>query len=153
VSVQIRMDASDALHELQRLVDGPDLDDLLRFERIMTDQFQVSQQVVHVITGSLKLSGHQDSTWHDHTWTGEITYGGQSLGPINPVDYALYEYERGSAGQNRIYGRMYPHGTVSEPHKGPGYWNTDHSAFIDILPAQDAAYGEAMLAFLRGDRD
>lgn len=148
MSVRIEIDASDPNAEMRRLA-GPDLHDLLRFEAIMTTKFAASQRVVHVITGSLKGSGEQDSSYHDHVWTGEITYGGRSYGPINPVDYAFYEYRRGSA----AHGTAYPQGTLTHPRQGHRITNGRHAAFVDeLLRGDGVEFEEAMLAFLRGDR-
>lgn len=64
-------------------------------EAALEAAFMETQAVVHVITGSLKLSGRTSSDYDGHTWTGEIIYGGPSSGPNNPVDYAIYEMQRG----------------------------------------------------------
>lgn len=49
----------------------------------------------HVITGSLKLSGKSETNFDGDDWTGTIKFGGQSSGPNNPVNYAVYEQARG----------------------------------------------------------
>jgi hypothetical protein len=94
-NVIITVDTSSVDRSLRRLINGPDGFDLLRFERVLTNQFLATQEMVHVITGSLKGSGRQHSTTRKHEWEGEIAYGGDSTGPINPVKYAVYEMERG----------------------------------------------------------
>lgn len=80
--------------EIDRLAQGPTLKDLLEFETALATEFQATQSVVHVITGSLKLSGKVSSDFSNNTWKGEITYGGSSTGIHNPVDYAEIERER-----------------------------------------------------------
>lgn len=58
--------------------------------------FLQTQANVHVITGSLKGSGKKKSKADNDDWVGEITYGGPSVGfAHNPVDYAIYEREKG----------------------------------------------------------
>lgn len=65
-------------------------------ETVLKTAFLDTQEKVHVITASLKMSGKTSSDFTaDDEWTGEITYGGVSAGVNNPVDYALYEMERG----------------------------------------------------------
>lgn len=64
---------------------------------ILEAQFALTQAQVHIITGSLKLSGSTDADFDGKVWTGTITYGGPSTGPHNPVHYAIYEMKRGGA--------------------------------------------------------
>lgn len=80
--------------EIDRLADGPTLKDLLEFESALATEFQFTQSAVHVITGSLKLSGKVSSEFSNNSWKGEISYGGPSSGIHNPVDYAEIERER-----------------------------------------------------------
>lgn len=80
--------------EIDRLADGPTLKDLLEFETALATEFQATQSAVHVITGSLKLSGKVVSEFTNNSWKGEITYGGSSSGVHNPVEYADIERER-----------------------------------------------------------
>jgi|SRR6187402_676848 len=82
------------LSEVERLARGPQPADLFEFEIVLEEQFRATQQAVHVITRSLKSSGKADSKMNGHSWEGEITYGGQSFGVHNPVDYAEFERER-----------------------------------------------------------
>jgi hypothetical protein len=91
----IEMDISDIEKELDRLLDGPAVEDLIEFESILVSQFQMSQQKVHIQTGSLKNSGRLSSSLTKNKWEGSIIYGGLSAGfPHNPVKYAHYEQER-----------------------------------------------------------
>jgi hypothetical protein len=83
--------------EIDRLSDGPTLNDYLAFERVLASQYSATQTAVHVITGSLKLSGKIDSSFSQSSWKGEISYGGSSEGVHNPVKYAEYERERDGA--------------------------------------------------------
>ena len=57
--------------------------------------FDLTQDYVHVITGSLKLSGKLDFEQKRGGTKVLITYGGESGGPKNPVTYAAIEWERG----------------------------------------------------------
>lgn len=65
--------------------------------------FVDTQARTHIITGSLKASGKSETDFDGETWTGKITYGGvlwkpAAPGPPNdPVDYAIYEMDRGGS--------------------------------------------------------
>jgi hypothetical protein len=137
MGVAIHMDASDWLAELHRLADGPDLHDLLRLEAVLTEQFELTQQYVHVITGSLRASGKIHSDMHGHLWEGEITYGGQSNAIIDPVNYARREQSRGVSDVIGVTGGGDEHG--------------DHD-FMRPLGGEQHGYLQAILAFLRGER-
>lgn len=82
--------------ELDRLGNLPDPAMVERLDRVLTAGFEATQAAVHVRTGSLKSSGQKESDFQVATkeWKGEISYGGVSLGPNNPVDYAIYEKAR-----------------------------------------------------------
>lgn len=95
MSVYIEVDISDVEKELDRLIDGPDTEDIIEFESVLASQFQITQQIVHIQTGSLKNSGKISSSKTQDEWEGSIVYGGPSVGfPHNPVKYAHYEQER-----------------------------------------------------------
>lgn len=64
-------------------------------ELVLAAAFADTQARAHVITGSLKASGKTSSDFDGEDWKGEISYGGASAGPNNPVDYAIYEMARG----------------------------------------------------------
>lgn len=83
--------------EIDRLADGPTLNDYLAFERVLVSQYAATQTAVHVITSSLKTSGKMNSRFSQSSWQGEISYGGPSEGIHNPVKYAEYERERDGA--------------------------------------------------------
>lgn len=127
MGMHIHADTSEVDGELRRLGDGPDIDDLLRFEFILDAQFKATQAAVHIITRSLKNSGKHDGEYRNNTWRGKISYGGPSLTAAgkgsthNPVRYAQAERARGG----------------------------DHDF---ILPAREMSpeYREAVLSFLRG---
>lgn len=92
-------DWSDIDAELERLgrLPGPAAERAL--DAALEELFGYSQLVVHVRTASLQGSGKTDSSVDRirHTWSGEITYGGESDGVNNPVDYAWYEQRRDDA--------------------------------------------------------
>lgn len=93
--VYIEVDVSDVEKELDRIIDGPNTANVIEFESILATQFQITQQAVHIITGSLRNSGKISSRMDNNSWQGEITYGGLSAGAVhNPVRYAHYEQER-----------------------------------------------------------
>jgi len=95
MTVYIEVDISDVEKELDRIIDGPSIPDVLEFEAVLASQFQITQQIVHIRTGSLKLSGKLKSTIDLNKWQGEITYGGVAPAAIHdPVKYAHYEQER-----------------------------------------------------------
>lgn len=85
----------DFFHGLQK----PPLKMIASLEKELAGAFAATQAATHIITGSLKASGKTSSDFSPAAaqWEGEITYGGASLGPINPVDYAIYEQARGGA--------------------------------------------------------
>lgn len=96
MSARYEWDFSDADIELRRLQDGFDQRDHAAFARILDVNFAVTQGDVHIDTLSLKPSGHREVTdSDDHSWGGHITYGGPTVGPRNPVNYAAYEQDRG----------------------------------------------------------
>jgi hypothetical protein len=70
-------------------------------ETLFRVAFEATQAATHVITGSLKASGHTDTDVTEDSWTGRIIYGGPLFGapapgpPNDPVEYAIYEMARG----------------------------------------------------------
>ncbi len=83
--------------ELDRLSELPTEKGKKILQGVLDLAFMTTQEAVHVETGSLKSSGKkEDHTEHAlHNWEGTITYGGESPGVNNPVDYAIYEKARG----------------------------------------------------------
>jgi len=73
-------------------------------EAVLHAVFLDTQARTHVITGSLKASGTSESDYDGDGWKGNITYGGVSTGPNNPVDYAIYEMARG--GEHDFFGNI-----------------------------------------------
>jgi hypothetical protein len=122
MAVYIEMDISDVEKELDRLIDGPGIQDVLEFEAVLASQFQITQQIVHIQTGSLKLSGKIRSSIDLNSWNGTITYGGLAAGAINnPVKYAHYEQERDGL----------------------------HD-FMEPIYSLDSRYGDALASWLKG---
>lgn len=82
--------------DFARVAGPPTYKTIQALERVLAASFADTEAKVHVITGSLKLSGKTESDYSaEDEWTGSISYGGESAGPNNPVDYAIYEQERG----------------------------------------------------------
>jgi hypothetical protein len=102
VRVEVSCDTSQVDHDLNRIGRGPDTAAHLRFDQVLTGQFQTTQAVIHVWTGSLRASGHHEgSARPGGGWKGEIVYGGATLrtapdpGPArNPGQYAVYEFRK-----------------------------------------------------------
>ena len=95
MSIHVHVDTSDVDRELNRLAAGPTPVDIRRFNAVLTAQFQHTQMVVHVITGSLRASGKEDAAETDTGWEGEISYGGPAPGhKHDPVKYAGEEKDR-----------------------------------------------------------
>lgn len=90
---------TDAIDFLDEIGSEPDLEMTARLDAVLDLGFALTQANVHVKTGSLKTSGKKTSRRIKtrKRWEGEISYGGPSGGPNNPVDYAIYEQERDGA--------------------------------------------------------
>lgn len=83
------LDALDA-HE------GPGFETLEALSATIAAAFEETQQMVHVITGSLKASGRVKNQRTEDGWEGTISYGGQAPGMPHPVvSYAKEEFGRG----------------------------------------------------------
>lgn len=98
VHVRTSADLDAWTNKLERLRDVRSL--VARVRALTGAEFADTQQVVHVITGSLKASGRSAVDYDDtaHTLTADIGYGGPSPGSVNdPVVYAWYEQRRGGA--------------------------------------------------------
>ena len=83
------------------LANPPGFETIGAMEEVLAAMFVTSQVAAHRITGSLKASGKRGSDFDGETWEGVISYGG-SLSrlaipgpPHDPVDYAIYEMNRG----------------------------------------------------------
>lgn len=129
--IYLHSDYSELDAELDRLSDMPDAKTKAKLDAVLHTGFELTQAAVHVRTGALKASGEEDSEVHDvtDTWEGTITYG--DPGDAGPVDYAIYEKERGLGGA----------GGVSNA-KG------DHD-FMDPLKTLDPLYRAAILEALK----
>lgn len=93
MTIQIKSDWRAVERELDRLERAPELA-AVYLDAVLNKGFTATQGAVHIITGSLKSSGKKSSHFDGDTWTGEISYGGVSLGVNNPVTYAIYEKAR-----------------------------------------------------------
>lgn len=93
--IEIHGDYSQMDHELDRIDSLPDGEMKGLLDAVLAAAFAATQEDVHVETGSLKSSGRTESHSAGAKWQGEIHYGGPSMGPNNPVDYAIYEKARG----------------------------------------------------------
>lgn len=85
--------------ELDRLSGSPSPIGTAALETVFDGGAKTVQGAVHVLSGSLKSSGKSRSGTNraTHSWSGQIRYGGPSMGVNNPVDYAIYEKRRGGA--------------------------------------------------------
>lgn len=94
--IRIERITDDIDDEIDRLINGPTLLDIEKFENVLVAQFMATQTAVHVQTRSLKTSGKVASKIGKNRWEGEISYGGTSAaGSVhNPVKYAEFERER-----------------------------------------------------------
>ncbi len=147
--VRFNVEIGDSEHELDRL-DSFDLRFLLAMEAVLTQQFEATQNMVHVLSGSLRASGSHESRIRRGIWEGEISYGGRlhrapepaeaahgsEARPRNPVRYAQLE-------QNRSAGRQVRHG--SRAHR-----TTSHD-FMLAAQGFEPEYEQAIMAYLRGD--
>jgi hypothetical protein len=120
--------------EIDRLGRMPDFKTVAELDAVLHQGFVKTQAAVHVETESLKASGKESSEVDklDHAWEGEIEYGGPSLGPNNPVNYAIYEKARGAGGAG-----------------GPSDLKGDHD-FMAPLPSLHPSYITAIKKGLAG---
>lgn len=132
--IHIESDYSEIDRELDRLERMPDGKTRLLLDTVLQLGYKETQAAVHIETGSLRDSGKVDSEVNkiDQQWTGEISYGGPSSGPNNPVDYAIYEKARGVGGAG-----------------GPSDMKGDHD-FMSPLKLMDPMWIAAIKAGMRG---
>lgn len=96
IKITIHSDWSEIFDELDRIDGMPNDVMTARLDAVLEMAFLETKAITHVITGSLKNSGREDSDSNGHKWEGTITYGGPSPGfPHDPVRYAGYEQDRG----------------------------------------------------------
>jgi hypothetical protein len=74
--------------ELDRLAAGPPPETIARMEAAVLTCFVATDQRVHVITGALRASGHPQSSYDLHVWSGQVNYA------RNP---GIFELARGDA--------------------------------------------------------
>lgn len=86
-------------------LEKPPVKAIMALETLLTKTFAATQAATHIITTSLKQSGKTESDFDGSQWHGDISYGGPSGGPNNPVDYAIYEMARG--GHHDFFGPAY----------------------------------------------
>ena len=97
--VTIKIDDSEVVHELDRLIRGMSLDETLKLEGAVAGIVAEVAAVVHIETGSLKSTvrpadGGFDDT--GFTWKGGVVVGGAAPGEIrDPAYYGVYELARG----------------------------------------------------------
>ena len=125
--VRYEIDASDVIQELDKLSKGVDYKLARELDYNLRQQFDASQEEVHIWTNSLKPSGKVTSTTRKNKmtsaipgeadWEGIISYGGSTTGPVNPVEHAYTEYNRGN----------------------------EHALFFDIIPTFEPFYTRAIL--------
>ncbi len=88
----VSVDTTCADMELDRLQRGFTTEDHFNFASVLFTNYVQTQEDAHVITGSLRGSGIAEvDVARDSRWEGNISYGGASYGPRNPVKYAVYE--------------------------------------------------------------
>lgn len=91
----------DIINDMEDGAKPPSFKITSRLETTLGKAFAHTQAQTHIITGSLKASGHTASDFDGNMWTGTISYGGPLFGtpvpgpPNDPVDYAIYERARG----------------------------------------------------------
>lgn len=119
--IHIDADFSEVDRELGRLDNVP-MTVHLELESVLALIFALTQEAVHIITGSLQGSGTIDSDLKNEIWKGEIQYGGPSVGSVNdPVNYAEYEQYRSEGyGGHDFMAPAYPmdtrFGTIVNEH-------------------------------------
>lgn len=93
--MEIKGDWREVEKHLRKLKRVPDVRAKQKLDRVLEWGLRSTQEVVHIETGSLLVSGRADSTMLLGRYSGTISYGGPSMGINNPVDYAVYELDRG----------------------------------------------------------
>jgi hypothetical protein len=93
--VILNSDWSGIEKELKRLKSIPTTTDKRRLDRVLEFGLSRTRQDVHIETGSLRSSGKAKSVMLLGRYSGTLRYGGPSAGINNPVDYAIFELDRG----------------------------------------------------------
>lgn len=105
------IDMGDWFNLLDQMANAP-FEALQAMEQALEVTFNMTQDQVHVDTGSLRGSGKTESDIDGGVWVGTIEYGGEAPGQTNnPVVYAHYERRRGGdhdflAGTEELEGLM-----------------------------------------------
>lgn len=93
--MKISSDWSEVLRELRRVKDIPNFTAKQKLDEVLEFGLFWTEKDVHIDTGSLLSSGTTESVMLMGRYSGTISYGGFSEGVNNPVDYAVYELDRG----------------------------------------------------------
>lgn len=93
--MKIKSDWGAVIRELNRIKSIPNVTDKQKLDEVLEFGLFWTQKDVHIETGSLLASGATDSVMLLGRYSGTISYGGFSEGINNPVDYAVYELDRG----------------------------------------------------------
>lgn len=131
MAIHLSGDYDEIDREFDRLERMPTTKARMLLDAVLHKGFLLTQAAVHVETGALKASG-EESSQVDRSreiWEGDITYG--DPGDSGPVDYAIYEKERGVGGAG-----------------GPSDAKGDHD-FLAPLEKLDLDYRMAMKEALR----
>lgn len=94
--IKLESDWSDIKKELRRLKRIPTGADKRRLDMVLRFGLAQAKSIVHIDTGSLYASGKKESSMKGGWYSGHFEFGGSSKGSVHdPVDYAIYEAERG----------------------------------------------------------
>lgn len=94
--VDIEVDVSEPMHEIDRLLAEFAPEVFLRLEKLLAAAFLSCWNVVHVETGSLKSTGRPESLATATEWGGRVHFGGAAPGfPRDPAFYGVFELARG----------------------------------------------------------
>lgn len=100
-TVRYHWDISDADNHLDALINGPDVQSAFLFESVVMEQYADVKADVHIMSGSLLLSGTADTDYGYDEWEGTISFGGPTTGEEGEVTYAHIEMDR--VGKRRFY--------------------------------------------------
>ena len=95
MTIIIRGDYRELERELSRIESMPNAKMNKALDAAFEFGYAAVKADVHVQTSSLKNSGKKSTKHGASKWEGKFSFGGPSTGVNNPVDYAIYELERG----------------------------------------------------------
>jgi hypothetical protein len=95
VTIIIRGDYRELERELSRIEGMPNAKMNTALDTAFELGYETVKADVHVQTSSLKNSGKKSTKHGRSKWEGKFSFGGPSTGVNNPVDYAIYELDRG----------------------------------------------------------